>query len=588
VSNVTGESLPAAGSAAPSFPAQVDLIAAWLARRRAIVEQIETLLNAQRKPLEYCQDTRALAQHLDAIFFGRTAEQRMLGRQLDEAHWASGFRPRETPGLHNDLVDPAEMMARAFLLWRQTRWPGNHGRGRYAETLFALFVLRRLMLLSLRLWDGAPGNAGERLAQLQGLLDELWRTAPANQPVFVRDARWLIPFAQSPTTDDLRGYFHVAERVAEELPEADRLAVHRASVVMAGGHLRSQLRHLATQRGVALDDPTLVNDTRRSNALDLALLVQGLVPLLEAYERAREADDEQARREWAAAIFQGISPDPELFVNRLDLLGPYGMIEHLFVTAADDGQAGYTPTGERHQRLLREYEERIGRLAQALHDDCGQFRPIAGRYSPYGVLYGFSSQLLEHMALKSLQAEAPTRFSLEHAFVDGGAEELAWVSGWRKLPHVPPEVAKLFEYPQHFADEIFERIERALGNGVTANVAAGRLVVATDTPVTTAIAAIPELAPHYFKTSDRALAAAGTAGACPETELLHCRTEGEFLVSYRTAGGWVGLSKDVLTELVGAGRDARVVGLPAKAAAVLRQMCPRFVTSPGRAPGEPR
>ena len=36
------------------------------------------------------------------------------------------------------------------------------------------------------------------------------------------------------------------------------------------------------------------------------------------------------------------------------------------------------------------------------------------------------------------------------------------MSGWRKLPHVPREVAKLFDYPQQFAEEIFERIERAL------------------------------------------------------------------------------------------------------------------------------
>src|SRR4030095_13909026 len=87
---------------------------------------------------------------------------------------------------------------------------------------------------------------------------------------------------------------------------------------------------------------------------------------------------------------------------------------------------------------------------------------VDGAYSPYGVLYGFSSNLLEHMALKTLQPDAVTRFGLEDVFTAGGADKRAWVSGWRKLPHVEPEVAKLYDYPQAFAEEIFERVEQAL------------------------------------------------------------------------------------------------------------------------------
>ena len=30
----------------------------------------------------------------------------------------------------------------------------------------------------------------------------------------------------------------------------------------------------------------------------------------------------------------------------------------------------------------------------------------------------------------------------------------AWVSGWRKLPHLKPEVVKLFDYPQQFAEDM--------------------------------------------------------------------------------------------------------------------------------------
>src|SRR5690606_20517782 len=152
-----------------------------------------------------------------------TSSQLRLRGQLEEAHWASGFRPRQMPELHNDLVHPAEMMRRAFYCWQQTRWPGRNGRIRYAHTLFDLFVLRCLELLSMRLWDDGASGAGERLAKLQAVLDELWRTTPHDQPVLLRDARWLIPLAQSPTTEELAAYFEVAKRVAESLGEEDRV-----------------------------------------------------------------------------------------------------------------------------------------------------------------------------------------------------------------------------------------------------------------------------------------------------------------------------------------------------------------------------
>ena len=47
---------------------------------------------------------------------------------------------------------------------------------------------------------------------------------------------------------------------------------------------------------------------------------------------------------------------------------------------------------------------------------------------PDGVLYGFSSDLIEHMAFKTLQPDAVTRFSLEDVFAGGDANtgKLAW------------------------------------------------------------------------------------------------------------------------------------------------------------------
>lgn len=562
-----------------SFESHIELLELFLARREDVVARIEVLLNAQRKPAEYLQDVTQLARHFEECFFALpalTSSQTALRHQLDEAHRASGFTPRHTPGQHNDLVSPAEIVSRAFLMWQRTRWPGHHGRSSFAHTLFNLFLLRRLMLLAMRIWDAGP--PGDKLAQLQRLLDELWRTTPREQPVLVRDARSLFALAQSPTTDELHGYFEISERIAETLADDDCIEIFKASVRMAGGHLRSQLRHLSTQKRVSIDEPSLVSSTRRSNALDVATLVQGLVPLLRAYERAAESGNDDTRLELADAICQGISPDPELFLSRLDLLGPYTMIEYLFIATNADGGVSHTPMGRRHLELVQAYTALIPRVANRLREDCVRFRPAVGTYSPYGVLYGFSSRLLEHMALKAAQPIPATGFSLEDVFVAGDADKLAWVSGWRNLPHVPREVVKLFEYPQRFAEEVFERIERELqacADRIERDAAPshGRLFIVPAGTPPHASASPPELPREFIVATDRELVGAGTAVAYDEPKLLHSRTEGEFIVSYRTPRGWVAVTKDALTEVLGTGRDTTLTGLPREAAHVAKLMC---------------
>ena len=476
------------------------------------------------------------------------------------------------------------MMIRGFHLWRQTRWPGRNGRIHYAHTLFNLYVIRCLELLSMRLWDPGSSSAGDRLSQVQGVLDELWTNTTADQPVLVRDARWLIQMAQSPATDELGAYFEVAEKIAETLSEEDRIEIHKAGVRMAAGHLRSQIRYASMKKAVSLDEKSLVLGTRNSNALDFALLIQELAPLLEAYEHACQSDDGEKRLELADAICQGISPDPELFLNRVELLGAYSMIEHLFITTDRDGDVVYTPMGQRHVQLVQEYEARIGRVSKPLHDDCLNFRPVAGAYSPYGVLYGFSSDLIEHMALKTLQPDAVKDFSLEDVFAGGDTDKLAWVSGWRKLPHLKPEVEKLFDYPQQFAEEVFDRIENALrrcvsGGEANAVVQTGRLFVLQGDHLQTHpdVSLIPDLPLRYIGSSDMQLVAAHKADSYDETHLLSDRREGRCVVSYKTPRGWVAITKAILTEVLGAGRDVKIVGLPPVAVGVLKLMCPNLV-----------
>ncbi len=548
------------------FGAHVATLHAFLDRRDASVACIERLLNCQKKPLEFQQDFALLSQQFKACF------QSNPGDPLEQAHWASGFKPRAQVG--NDLIDPVEQMIRAFHMWRQTNWPGQKGRMHFAHTLFNLHVVRCLALLCMRLWDEDGNGASARLAQLQAVLDALWFGAPAEQPKLVRNVRWLFPVAMSPTTDSLAGYFGIAERIATTFTDADRVETQKAWVQTGAGHLRSQLRSLATHRAVPLDDKALVLLTRLSNALDLALLVQGLVPLLAAYERCVKSGDDEIRKELASAICQGFSPDPDLFVNRLDLLGPYSMIEDLFITTDSAGKASYTDMGRRHVALLQEYAALLARLAQPLYADWQQGQQSHDAYSPYGVLYGFASNLLELTAFKALQRDAVIHFSMEDAFSDGAQDKRVWVNDWRKLPHIKPEVVKQFEYPETFLQDISARIEQALQRRIAgANEPVGRLFMA---PTAATPLQIPDLPVQYLVSSDAQLVAVGKAVFKAEDDLLHCRNEGEFLVSYPTAGGWLALTKDLLTDVLGAGHDARI-SLPPAAAEVLRLMCPNLV-----------
>jgi hypothetical protein len=88
---------------------------------------------------------------------------------------------------------------------------------------------------------------------------------------------------------------------------------------------------------------------------------------------------------------------------------------------------------------------------------------------------------------------------------------------------------------------------------------------------------IPDLPLQYVRSSDVEIVAAHKADSYDQAHLLLGRLEGEFVVSYRTSGGWVAITKDILTEVLGAGHDAKIPGLPPVAAGVLSLMCPNLV-----------
>jgi hypothetical protein len=162
------------------------------------------------------------------------------------------------------------------------------------------------------------------------------------------------------------------------------------------------------------------------------------------------------------------------------------------------------------------------------------------------------------------------------------------------LPHVDPEVAKLYAYPQRFAEQVFERVEHALrrraAEGASereASAAArtGRVFILAgdDLEADSKAAAIPDLPARYIRSSDTQLVAAQKADAHDPVLLASERLEGHFVLSYATSGGWVAFTKDFLTEVLGAGRDVKIGGLPSVAVERLRLMCRDLVAVANRA-----
>ncbi len=168
------------------------------------------------------------------------------------------------------------------------------------------------------------------------------------------------------------------------------------------------------------------------------------------------------------------------------------------------------------------------------------------------------------------------------------------MTGWRKLPHLPRDVEQLFDYPQQFAEDIFNRIEQALRRrslaGGEANAGVLRLVACSslpgmiDRPISLQASLIPDLPVRYIGSSDTQIVAAHQADYLDEPDLLSDRREGKCLLSYQTPGGMLAITKAILTEVFAAGRDVKIVGLPSVAVGVLKLMCPGLVVFPENAP----
>jgi hypothetical protein len=553
--------------------AQVALIGELLERRQAIVELIDT------RVLNVRGGSGHPRQILDSCFFEAPGLPRDLARlkgALADAHLADGFVPTTLDGSAQAL-DPVELVALAQRHWERHRWPGRNVRLPYAERLFDVFVLRLLEHLSLRTWDEGDDGAADRLDAIQALLDRL--NAGRGAAPLVRDARWLIQTAQGPLTRRLDPYFTIAGHVAASFTDRFRLGIHAAGAKLAGGHLRSQLRHRAAETARPIDDPAVLATTRNSNAMDGALLIGDLVPLLEAYGAASGSD----RLDLADAIFQGVSADPELLLTRLDLLGPCTTIEDLFIDRGVDGTPRYTALGETRRHLVERYAALAGRHAARLLEDAPLLDPHERTYSPLGLTYGFCADLLSSMALDTLLAQPSHDLSLEDLFAAGGHLDgkAARAGGWTRLRE-RGVAAHAVDYSGAWAEQMFDRTVRALG----ARAAHGDRANASDLrDARIFVGAAPDgtlVAQEHVVTSDLQLALASGATAFPKGQIVADRNEARFLASAEANGKWFGISKVVLTVCTSAGKDALVTGVPPGVVEVLRLTCPGLVvTAPG-------
>jgi hypothetical protein len=123
---------------------------------------------------------------------------------------------------------------------------------------------------------------------------------------------------------------------------------------------------------------------------------------------------------------------------------------------------------------------------------------------------------------------------------------------------------------------------RVAGGETDAAVQTGRLfVLSHENPQAESKASlIPDLPIRHIGSSDMQLVAAQKADQYDEPRLLSDRREGRCVLSYKTPGGWVAITKAMLTEELGAGRDVKIVGLPPAAVEGLKLMCLNLVIVP--------
>jgi hypothetical protein len=552
------------------FDAHAALVGHWTDRRPDIADRLErSLVGVQGKETARRRDRPFFDRTFDAAFYdvaGLPRESAALKGQLRASHVDDGFEPTRRDRFATDL-DPLELLVRAYEHWDTTHWPGRSGRLTVAGCLCSVFLLRHLEWLSLRIWDAGHEHAENRLAVVQALLDRL---NGATSPItFVRDAAWLLQTAQGPLTPNPEPYFVVANHIAASFSDTTRTRVHAAGAVLGAGHLRSQLRYGMWRTGHAIDHREILAFSRNTNAMDHALLVRDLVGVLNAYGRAIEAGDREARARHADVILQAVSVDPDLYLVRQDLLAAYTSIEALHLEDSAGG-VRLSAEGQTARRAAARCATLLSTYARLLIEDLPVVRPHDRTYSPLGIVYGFISDVLSNAAMDVVVGRRGPFGSLETMFDSQGDLDISRrrADGWAALPKRAGEIDH-FEHSIDFAAMVYERLSAALDRRAEAGdrpnasaQPATRLFVSANAqpPADVPPDAVTNAA--FVFTSDQARASGRGETFAPDDRMVSDRREGAFLASADVDGHWVGVSKLVLTLALEQGRDVAISHVP--------------------------
>ena len=131
-------------------------------------------------------------------------------------------------------------------------------------------------------------------------------------------------------------------------------------------------------------------------------------------------------------------------------------------------------------------------------------------------------------------------------------------------------------------------MQKRAGGRPAGDARSGRLLIVPDDEQSAGSRAsqIPDLPIEYIGTSDAQLVTSHKAHRQDQSQIASDRREGRCLVSYKTAGGWVAITKAVLSEVLEARHDAKLTGLPRSAVASLKLMYPDLIVLPAGLPAD--
>ena len=288
--------------------------------------------------------------------------------------------------------------------------------------LYDAYVFQLIMLLSLRIWD--EGNPDDNIQTIQSLLDEL-QAGPGNSgKQFVRHAPDLLTLATSLNNyADIGIYRDLIDKTKRFKVKEHRLRFSLANAKGTGSHLRSVIATLYLAPPLEINKETWKaffakeegKIHRTQNEIDYEIIVSALNNLFSRYEELLSGKvNNEERFEIAEAILDGLSADPEYFIDSPEMLRKF-----------------VHPSA---QPAVDEFKTYLRKNVGSLLKDLKGFDPKRYQYSPLGQVQVVSLPFynLYEDVLLSLMSGEFQKLSYEDRFTASSFLEIdrqkrAWV-----------------------------------------------------------------------------------------------------------------------------------------------------------------